>query len=71
MAFVDNWVVGGHKVLQVTHYTYYGLLIFDVILIFYLFICFQNKRGGRVKLQSIVMPLSEFDHADKGDALHG
>ncbi|TKY56902.1 Ferritin-4 [Spatholobus suberectus] len=31
---------------------------------------YQNKRGGRVKLQSIVMPLSEFDHADKGDALH-
>ncbi|XP_058748220.1 ferritin-2, chloroplastic-like [Vicia villosa] len=31
---------------------------------------YQNKRGGKVKLQSIVMPLSEFDHADKGDALH-
>ncbi|XP_031372591.1 ferritin-3, chloroplastic-like [Punica granatum] len=31
---------------------------------------YQNKRGGRVKLQSIVMPHSEFDHADKGDALH-
>lgn len=31
----------------------------------------QNKRGGKVKLQSIVMPLSEFDHADKGDALYG
>jgi len=24
-----------------------------------------------VKLQSIVMPLSEFDHAEKGDALYG
>ena len=24
-----------------------------------------------MKLQSIVMPLSEFDHADKGDALYG
>ncbi|PIA24895.1 hypothetical protein AQUCO_15200002v1 [Aquilegia coerulea] len=32
---------------------------------------YQNKRGGRVKLQSIVMPLSEFDHAEKGDALYG
>ncbi|KAG4962202.1 hypothetical protein JHK86_039070 [Glycine max] len=31
---------------------------------------YQNKRGGKVKLQSIVMPLSDFDHADKGDALH-
>lgn len=31
----------------------------------------QNKRGGKVKLQSIVMPLSEFDHAEKGDALYG
>ncbi|KAK7287508.1 hypothetical protein RIF29_00789 [Crotalaria pallida] len=30
-----------------------------------------NKRGGKVKLQSIVMPLCEFDHDDKGDALHG
>ena len=24
-----------------------------------------------MKLQSIVMPLSEFDHAEKGDALYG
>ncbi|CAA7029237.1 unnamed protein product [Microthlaspi erraticum] len=32
----------------------------------------QNKRGGRVKLQSIVvMPLTEFEHVDKGDALYG
>ncbi|KAI3932980.1 hypothetical protein MKW98_029213 [Papaver atlanticum] len=31
---------------------------------------YQNKRGGRVKLQSIVMPLSEFDHRDKGEALN-
>ena len=31
----------------------------------------QNKRGGRVKLQSILMPLSEYDHAEKGDALYG
>ncbi|KAB1217661.1 Ferritin-2, chloroplastic [Morella rubra] len=31
---------------------------------------YQNKRGGRVKLQSILMPLSEFDHEDKGDALY-
>lgn len=31
---------------------------------------YQNKRGGRVKLQSIVMPLSEFDHEEKGDALY-
>ncbi|CAN1172905.1 Ferritin-2, chloroplastic [Linum perenne] len=31
---------------------------------------YQNKRGGKVKLQSIVSPLSEFDHAEKGDALY-
>ncbi|PKA51882.1 Ferritin-3, chloroplastic [Apostasia shenzhenica] len=31
---------------------------------------YQNKRGGRVKLQPIVMPLTEFDHAEKGDALY-
>ncbi|KAJ0246868.1 Ferritin-3 [Hirschfeldia incana] len=31
---------------------------------------YQNKRGGRVKLQPMVMPQSEFDHADKGDALY-
>ncbi|CAA6669293.1 unnamed protein product [Spirodela intermedia] len=31
---------------------------------------YQNKRGGRVKLQSILMPLSEFDHEEKGDALY-
>ncbi|XP_072983621.1 ferritin-2, chloroplastic-like [Typha latifolia] len=34
------------------------------------FMEYQNKRGGRVKLQSILMPLSEFDHAEKGDALN-
>ncbi|XP_044512484.1 ferritin-2, chloroplastic-like [Mangifera indica] len=31
---------------------------------------YQNKRGGKVKLASIVMPLTEFDHAEKGDALY-
>eukprot|EP00475_Leptophrys_vorax_P013330 TRINITY_DN1971_c0_g1_i2.p1 TRINITY_DN1971_c0_g1~~TRINITY_DN1971_c0_g1_i2.p1 ORF type:complete len:237 (-),score=26.14 TRINITY_DN1971_c0_g1_i2:481-1191(-) len=32
---------------------------------------YQNKRGGRVKLQSIVMPATmEFDHPEKGDALY-
>ncbi|XP_044473420.1 ferritin-3, chloroplastic-like [Mangifera indica] len=31
---------------------------------------YQNIRGGRVKLHSILMPLSEFDHAEKGDALY-
>ncbi|KAJ4779931.1 Ferritin [Rhynchospora pubera] len=31
---------------------------------------YQNQRGGRVKLNSIVMPLTEFDHAEKGDALY-
>lgn len=31
---------------------------------------YQNQRGGRVKLQSIVMPVMEFDHPEKGDALY-
>ncbi|KAL4438183.1 hypothetical protein ABPG77_010544 [Micractinium sp. CCAP 211/92] len=30
----------------------------------------QNTRGGRVRLNSIVMPDSEFDHPEKGDALY-
>ncbi|KAK6932968.1 Ferritin/DPS protein domain [Dillenia turbinata] len=34
------------------------------------FMKYQNKRGGRVRLQSIVMPLSDFDHDEKGDALY-
>ncbi|KAI3835870.1 hypothetical protein MKX03_019271 [Papaver bracteatum] len=32
---------------------------------------YQNRRGGKVKMQSILMPLYEFDHPEKGDALHG
>ncbi|PUZ43386.1 hypothetical protein GQ55_8G004700 [Panicum hallii var. hallii] len=31
---------------------------------------YQNTRGGRVRLQSIVTPLTEFDHPEKGDALY-
>jgi ferritin heavy chain len=31
---------------------------------------YQNKRGGRVKLHSITMPPSDFNHVDKGDALY-
>ncbi|XAR60773.1 Ferroxidase [Bertholletia excelsa] len=34
------------------------------------FMEYQNKRGGRIKLQSILKPVSEFDHVEKGDALH-
>ncbi|KAK1355105.1 Ferritin [Heracleum sosnowskyi] len=34
------------------------------------FMEYQNKRGGKVKLQSIIMPVSEFDNAEKGDALY-
>jgi ferritin heavy chain len=30
----------------------------------------QNKRGGRVQLKSIAMPETEFNHAEKGDALY-
>uniref|UniRef100_A0A0D9XN81 Ferritin n=1 Tax=Leersia perrieri TaxID=77586 RepID=A0A0D9XN81_9ORYZ len=31
---------------------------------------YQNMRGGKVRLQSIVTPLTEFDHPEKGDALY-
>jgi ferritin heavy chain len=31
---------------------------------------YQNKRGGRVKLNTISSPVMEFDHAEKGDALY-
>ncbi|KAL8517197.1 hypothetical protein ACS0TY_015428 [Phlomoides rotata] len=31
---------------------------------------YQNKRGGKVKLHALQMPPTEFDHAEKGDALH-
>eukprot|EP00898_Chlorokybus_atmophyticus_P000278 jgi/Chlat1/1250/Chrsp115S01661 len=34
------------------------------------FIDYQNMRGGRVKLQSIMLPEMEFDHPEKGDALY-
>lgn len=34
------------------------------------FMEYQNMRGGKVRLQSILMPLSEFDHVEKGDALY-
>ncbi|KAI3986897.1 hypothetical protein MKX01_014598 [Papaver californicum] len=31
---------------------------------------YQNRRGGKVKLQSMLMPMSEFDHPEKGEALY-
>ncbi|KAL7590774.1 hypothetical protein Lser_V15G39433 [Lactuca serriola] len=31
---------------------------------------YQNMRGGRVKLHTIVGPPSEFEHEEKGDALY-
>ncbi|CAM6082411.1 unnamed protein product [Calypogeia fissa] len=31
---------------------------------------YQNKRGGRVKLQSIILPPMEFVNSEKGDALY-
>ncbi|KAE8722060.1 Ferritin-3 [Hibiscus syriacus] len=43
------------------------------LIVFLLCICllyYQNKRGGKVKLQSIFMPLTEFDHVEKGDTLY-
>nr|GMD18817.1 ferritin-3, chloroplastic-like [Ipomoea batatas] len=32
---------------------------------------YQNKRGGKVMLHTLLMPLSDFDHQEKGDALYG
>ena len=32
--------------------------------------CLQNMRGGKVKLQSIIMPDLEFGNPEKGDALY-
>ncbi|KAI3902694.1 hypothetical protein MKX01_007771 [Papaver californicum] len=34
-----------------------------------LLIEYQNKRGGRVKLDMMLIPTSEFDHFEKGEAL--
>jgi ferritin len=34
------------------------------------FMQFQNRRGGRVRLTQLPMPMSDFDHAEKGDALN-
>ncbi|KAK9131710.1 hypothetical protein Scep_011238 [Stephania cephalantha] len=31
---------------------------------------YQNKRGGRVELRRIVMPLTDFHHPDMGDGLY-
>jgi hypothetical protein len=31
---------------------------------------FQNRRGGRVLLQHVPQPMSDFDDAEKGDALN-
>nr|GLL30903.1 ferritin-3, chloroplastic-like [Ipomoea trifida] len=31
---------------------------------------YQNKRGGKVMLHTLLMPLSDFDHQEKGDALY-
>ncbi|KAG6412502.1 hypothetical protein SASPL_125181 [Salvia splendens] len=35
------------------------------------FMEYQNKRGGKVKLQGMMTPISDYDHLDKGDALYG
>lgn len=45
--------------------------LWSVLCWLFFFWVLQNKRGGKVKLQSILMPLSEFDHEEKGDALYG
>ncbi|KAJ6303430.1 hypothetical protein OIU77_017330 [Salix suchowensis] len=34
------------------------------------FMKYQNIRGGKVVLHSILNPVSEFEHGDKGDALY-
>jgi hypothetical protein len=51
------------------------ILFTDAVFFFFFFFFFfgeyQNKRGGKVRLQSMLMPWSEFDHSEKGDALYG
>lgn len=49
----------------------FSVLVKSNLLFLYVLENSQNKRGGRVKLQSIVMPPSEYDHEEKGDALYG
>ncbi|EYU45981.1 hypothetical protein ABFS82_04G084400 [Erythranthe guttata] len=34
------------------------------------FMEYQNKRGGKVKLHAMNMPISDYDHLEKGDALY-
>jgi hypothetical protein len=43
--------------------------IYTWLLMLCVLLCFN--RGGRVRLRSIVAPLKEFDHPQKGDALYG
>ncbi|RZC91861.1 hypothetical protein C5167_021574 [Papaver somniferum] len=31
---------------------------------------YQNRRGGKIKLQALVMPMTEYDHLEKGEALY-
>ncbi|RWW41173.1 hypothetical protein BHE74_00053367 [Ensete ventricosum] len=47
-----------------------GDLVFYYSLIYGANVFKRNKRGGKVKLLPIISPLSEFDHPEKGDALH-
>lgn len=56
--------------ISTIYHVNYGPLLVCVFVMFGGF-GLQNKRGGRVKLQSILMPFSEFDHEEKGDALYG
>lgn len=53
------------------HKPYHLSLVCNTVSFFFGFLDLQNKRGGKVKLQPMVMPQSEFDHPEKGDALYG
>ncbi|KAK1558468.1 hypothetical protein Q3G72_002693 [Acer saccharum] len=48
----------------------YGTEKMDDIVGVYLLQVSQNKRGRKVKMQSMLMPLIEFDHMEKVDALY-
>lgn len=70
------WDDDGISGILLYHWLLYFMAVISSIIFVSYFISddittYQNKRGGRVLLQSMVMPFSEFDNAEKGDALYG
>lgn len=57
--------------LKLLHWSLILLLVGAYTCVYGFCLEHQNQRGGKVKLQSIVMPVMEFEHSEKGDALYG